>query len=217
MGWLELCAFLGIVFIGSYVQAVTGFAMGMIIVAMVGGLRLMDVPTLAAVASLLTIFNVALALRGQTQHVQRDMFKWLALGQVPAIFVGVQLMLWLDGNTRWLLEFCLGLFITIGGLSMWLKPAPMEAGCRSFADLYYGCCWRGCGRYVFRQRTCARLVWLQSTAAACRHTCNLINLFCSDNKYAHSSSGCPGRPDARDSHHGLDRFASGDCWDVDGA
>ncbi len=98
--------------------------MGMIIVAVVGGLRLLDVPTLAAVISLLTILNVVLALRGQLHEVHRRLFFWLAAGQVPAIFLGLQLMQWLDGNTRWLLEICLGLFITVGGLSMSLKPHP---------------------------------------------------------------------------------------------
>ena len=98
--------------------------MAMLIVAIAGGLRLTDLPTLAAVVSLLTILNVALALRGQTAHIHRRLFTWLALGQVPAIFLGFALMQWLDGHTLWLLEICLGLFITIGGLSMYLKPHP---------------------------------------------------------------------------------------------
>jgi uncharacterized membrane protein YfcA len=119
--WL---GFLLAVFVGSYVQSVAGFAMGMIIVAVVGGLRLLDVPTLSATVSLLTILNVFLALRGQTHYVHKKLFLWLALGQVPAIYLGLLLMTWLDGNTRWLLEICLGLFITVGGLSMSLKPHP---------------------------------------------------------------------------------------------
>ena len=115
-----------IVFIGSYVQAVAGFAMGMILVAVIGGLRLMDVPTLTAVVSLLTMLNVYIALRGQTNLIHRHLFLWLALGQVPAIFFGFQLMHWLDGHTRWLLELALGIFITVGGLSMYLRPHPWD-------------------------------------------------------------------------------------------
>lgn len=98
--------------------------MAMIIVAIGGGLRLMDVPTLAAVVSLMTIVNVSLSLRGHLQHVHRRIFIMLGIGQVPAIFAGLQLMLWLDGSTRWVLELCLGLFITLGGLSMFLRPHP---------------------------------------------------------------------------------------------
>jgi uncharacterized membrane protein YfcA len=124
---LAIAIFLFIVLLGSYVQAVAGFAMGMIIVAVLGGLRVFDVPTLAAIASLLTILNVFLALRGQTQHIHRRLFTWLALGQVPAIFIGLELMQWLDGNTRWVLEICLGLFVTLGSLSMMIRPHPHKA------------------------------------------------------------------------------------------
>jgi len=124
MEFLSWLGFLLAVFVGSYVQSVAGFAMGMIIVAVAGGLRLLDVPTLTAVISLLTILNVCLALRGQTHFVHKQLFTWLALGQVPAIYFGLHLMTWLDGNTRWILELCLGVFITVGGLSMSLKPHP---------------------------------------------------------------------------------------------
>ena len=126
---MELWAWAGFllaVFVGSYVQAVAGFAMGMLIVALAGGLRLMDVPTLSAVISLLTIVNVFLSLRGQTHHVHRQLFFWMALGQLPAIYAGLALLHWLDGQTRWLLEICLGVFITLGGLSMSLKPHPWQ-------------------------------------------------------------------------------------------
>ena len=123
---MTFVAFLLIVFLGSYIQSVAGFAMGMIIVAVVGGMRFMELPTLAAVVSLLTILNVVLALRGQLRMIQRRVFVWLACGQIPAIFVGVQLLDWLDGNTRSTLELCLGVFITVGGLSMLLKPSPWE-------------------------------------------------------------------------------------------
>ena len=126
MEWWSVAGILLAIFVGSYVQAVAGFAMGMIIVAVVGGFRLLDVPTLAAVISLLTIINVVLALRGRTHHVHKRLFAWIALGQVPAIYGGLQLLQWLDGNTRWMLELCLGLFVLVGGLSMMLKPQPWQ-------------------------------------------------------------------------------------------
>ncbi len=138
MGMAAVAGFLAAAFVGSYVQAVAGFAMGMIIVAVVGGLRLMDVPTLAAVISLLTILNVVLALRGRLHEVHRHLFLWLALGQAPAIFLGLHLMQWLDGNTRWLLEVCLGLFITVGGLSMMLRPHPWPHVSGRFATFLTG-------------------------------------------------------------------------------
>ena len=119
-----LVVFGAVVFLGSYVQAVTGFAMGMLIVAVAGGLRLLSIPDLAATTSLLTIINVVLAVWGQTRHVYRPIFIWLALGQIPAILVGFLIMDWMDGRFTWLLEMLLGGFILAGAISMWIKPHP---------------------------------------------------------------------------------------------
>jgi len=41
----SIIIFLFVILFGSYVQSVAGFAMGMTIVAVVGGLRLLDIPT----------------------------------------------------------------------------------------------------------------------------------------------------------------------------
>ena len=41
-------------------------------------------------------------------------------------------MLWLDGSTRWVLEMCLGVFITLGGLSMFLRPHPWPVVSKPF-------------------------------------------------------------------------------------
>lgn len=130
--------FLATVLVGSYIQAVAGFAMAMIIVAVVGGLRLMDVPTLGAVVSLMTILNVTIALRGHAHEIHLRIFFWLGVGQVPAIFLGLYLMLWMDGSTRWLLELCLGVFITVGGLSMFLRAHPWTKASSPFVSCVVG-------------------------------------------------------------------------------
>ena len=118
----SLLLLLLVLLFGSYVQAVAGFALGMIAVAVIGGLRLLDIPTLAAVVSLLSMLNASLSLGGHTQHVHRPMLMWLAIGIVPGLLLGYGLMLYLDGNRLWLLELCLGVFITAGGLSMSIRP-----------------------------------------------------------------------------------------------
>ena len=184
----SLGVFLLIVFIGSYVQAVAGFAMAMLIVAIVGGLRLLDLPTLGAVVSLLTILNVFIALRGHTHEIHMGIFKWLALGQVPAIFVGLQLLHWLDGTTRWVLELCLGLFIMAGGLSMFLRPHPWQQVSGRFQSFSVGG-WRLGGGNVFRQWPGARLVCLQPAAGSSWHSCHIARLFCADHCFTDHSGG----------------------------
>ena len=125
----SLLLILLVLFVGSYVQAVAGFALGMIAVAVIGGLRLLDIPTLAAMVSLLSMLNASLSLGGHTQHVHRPMLMWLAIGIVPGLLLGYGLMLYLDGNRLWVLELCLGVFITVGGLSMTIRPRswPQES------------------------------------------------------------------------------------------
>ncbi len=77
-GWI-LAVFLLSVLVGSYVQAVTGFAMGMIVIAVMVGAHLVDVPLIAAVASLLSLSNVVIALRGQWHHVHLRLFGGVSL------------------------------------------------------------------------------------------------------------------------------------------
>lgn len=123
-GWL---VFLGAVFVGSYVQSVTGFAMGLIVIALVGATGVISLPTLTAAASLITMVNVAVALKGHTRHIDRRIFLWLAAGQLPAIGVGVWVLTWLDRDAEMVLQVLLGLFITLGSLSMMIRPAPLTA------------------------------------------------------------------------------------------
>jgi uncharacterized membrane protein YfcA len=124
---MVITVFLLCVFVATYVQTVTGFAMGMIILAVIGGLRLMDIPTLTAVASLMSLANVVLALRSTAGHIQWNLYLWLSLGQLPGIALGVWCITYLDGEARWLAELLLGSFITLGSLSMMLRPHSKSA------------------------------------------------------------------------------------------
>jgi uncharacterized membrane protein YfcA len=85
-----------------------------------------SLPVLTAAASLITMVNVAVALRGHTAHIDRRIFFWLGLGQIPAIGLGVWLLTELDRDAQWLLELLLGGFITLGSLSMMLRPIPQK-------------------------------------------------------------------------------------------
>ena len=135
-----LIIFLLITLLGSYIQAVAGFAMGMLIVAVAGGLRLVEIETLAAVVSILSLTNAALSLWGQTQHVHWRLFVWLAAGQLPALVLGLYFLDHLGANSRWLLELCLGLFLTMGALGMLLKPKPLQHVSPSWVAWLTGLC-----------------------------------------------------------------------------
>ena len=130
--------FLGAVFAGSYVQSVSGFAMGLIVIAVVGASGIISLPVLTAAASLITVVNVVVALKGHTQHIDKRIFLWLAAGQLPAIWVGVWILTWLDRDAQNILELLLGLFITLGSLSMMLKPRPLAEPSPNWACMTAG-------------------------------------------------------------------------------
>jgi len=119
--------FLAAVLLGAYVQSVTGFAMGMIIIAAVSNLALASVPVITAVVSLLSLVNVLLALRGRHGLVESRLFIPLLLGQLPAVFLGVVLLNSLQVDAERLLRLLLAAFIVLGSLSMMLRPRPLAA------------------------------------------------------------------------------------------
>ena len=65
-----------------------------------------ELETLAAVVSILST-NSVLSLWGQVGQVHWRLFSWLALGQVPALMLGLFFLDQLGANARWALELCL--------------------------------------------------------------------------------------------------------------
>jgi len=121
--WL---VFASAVFIGSYIQSVIGFAMGMIVMAIVGASAVLSIPTLTAAVSIISFLNIVVALKGHIGHVDRVLLKWLVAGQIPAIVSGLWLMTALDREAREILQLMLGVFVAAGSLSMVIRPAPQS-------------------------------------------------------------------------------------------
>ena len=118
--------FVTAVLIGSYVQSLLGFGMGLIIVAVGSLAGQIEFSVLAAAVSLTTLFNIAIALRGHSSNVARPMLMYLVLGQLPAIALGLYLLSHLSNHAVAVLELLLGLFLLIGSLSMVYQPRPLK-------------------------------------------------------------------------------------------
>jgi len=110
------------VLIASYIQGVTGFAMAMLLVAVLGSTRVLDIGVLTATVSLLTLVNIGMSLHGHYHLIQGRVVRWLLLGQIPSVFVGVWLLDFLNGTALALLELLLGIFIVLACLAMLVKP-----------------------------------------------------------------------------------------------
>ena len=124
MDLLALTLFLVCALVGSYVQAITGFAMGLLMIAIMGASGLVSISTVTAAVSIIAFVNVVLSLRGRIGHLHRGLFGWLIAGQVCAIGGGLWLLTILDRNAEQVLGLLLGTFITAGALAMLIRPNP---------------------------------------------------------------------------------------------
>lgn len=122
---LEVWAvFIAAVFIGSYLQSLIGFGMGLIVVAvgsLAGGI---DFNVLTAAVSLFTLFNIVVALKGQGRFIDKPMVFYLAIGQFPAIGIGLVLLHHLSQHAVALLELLLGCFLFTSSVLMVRQPRP---------------------------------------------------------------------------------------------
>lgn len=123
---MTFVVFLLVALLGAFVQTVTGFALGMILIALAAGLQLVSIPVLTATASLLSLANVCIALRTQHKNIRWDFWWLVTLGQVPAIGVGLWLMLYLHDDGVLVLQLLLGVFVLLGSLSM-MRRNPLLA------------------------------------------------------------------------------------------
>ncbi|MEM6707193.1 MAG: sulfite exporter TauE/SafE family protein [Pseudomonadota bacterium] len=116
--------------LASYVQSVAGFALGMIMMAVAGGLDWYPVATLAGLVTLLSLANIGVALRGAWRHVDLALVRPVVTGQVLAIGIGLWLLYAMSSGPVFLLKALLGLFIALGSLALAVRPTPFRSRTR---------------------------------------------------------------------------------------
>ncbi|MBT5230537.1 MAG: sulfite exporter TauE/SafE family protein [Methylococcales bacterium] len=118
--------FLATIAVGSYIQTVTGFAMGLIIMGFITSLGLAPVIFTAAVISVLALINTLLAVHQNHHHINWDILKITSFGLLPGIGLGIWLLDHLSQASTNLLQVILGSVIIIGGILLMLKPHPTK-------------------------------------------------------------------------------------------
>lgn len=109
---------------GTMVQTITGFAMGLIIIGGVTVLGLAEIETTAAIVSLISVVNAFVSLRYSYKYVDRETIKWLAVGMLPMILLGIFILDYLSGESSAVLRKILGVVIVSAGILLMLKPSP---------------------------------------------------------------------------------------------
>jgi hypothetical protein len=130
--------FLVVVVLGALVQTVTGFAMGLIIMAGVALFNITDIAFAAAVVSFISLTNAGVALRYGHRHVDWLFVRRILLGMIPAMALGIALLTYLSEHYYALLKLLLGFVIILAGTSLMLAPAPFGSRSSSLMFTVFG-------------------------------------------------------------------------------
>ncbi len=134
----DMLAFVALAALGSFVQALSGFALGLIVLGSVTLLHLAPIPFTAAVISMLSLINGSWVLLRHPRHIQWRSVIWTATGLIPAVGLGLALLAHLDAELPGLLRRLLGLLILIAGLLLMLRPHPHTSASGRSATLLSG-------------------------------------------------------------------------------
>lgn len=122
----NLLIFLALVAFGATVQTITGFAMGLMIIAGVAALNLTPISFAAAVISLISLLQTLIALRRARKHVNRQFLTWISVGLAPMLILGVFLLDFLSDGFYGVLRTLLGVVIIAAGFMLMVTPQPWE-------------------------------------------------------------------------------------------
>ncbi len=125
----SILAFWTIAAIAAWVQTLTGFALGLILMGATGALGLMPVPQAAAITSLLVVVNAVIVLMQGWRDVDRPALRLIMTGALPALIAGFLLLNWLAGTALGLLQFLLG--VAVAGSAAQLAARPSLRKTRS--------------------------------------------------------------------------------------
>ncbi|WP_449429911.1 TSUP family transporter [Pseudomonas putida] len=110
--------------VGSYLQAFTGFALGIVVLAIAVLTHAASIATVATTITIVALPSIAIALARHWRDIDRASLVLSYIGLVPGTLLG----LWLlgkmaEGHTA-LLQLLLGGLIVAGGIALFLKPRP---------------------------------------------------------------------------------------------
>ncbi len=136
---LILLAELAIIFaLGTYVQTVTGFGLGMIIMGAVTMFGLLPIAFTSVIISLMTFFNGAFAIKGNSKALDKKLVAWTAAGLIPGIAIGLFILHYLSTQMNNILQLLLGAAIIIGASTTLLKPEPSKTVSANWTFLFAG-------------------------------------------------------------------------------
>ena len=115
------------VVIVTAVQTITGFAPGLILVALCTAFGVMSVVDCAAIVSLVSMMNTGLLLRRSYRDLNGGVVIAIMAGLIPTLLLGFY---WLDQVGRdqvSLLRTIIGAMVLVAGMTLMLRPSPYSS------------------------------------------------------------------------------------------
>lgn len=125
--------FMAILAIATYVQTVTGFALGMILIGAVTMFGLVPIAFTSVIVSAVSIFNCCFVLKGEYRTFDYSLVAKTCVGILPGLLIGLYLLDYMSAAFGELLQLLLGLTIIITGVMIVLKPEPFDSGSKGWA------------------------------------------------------------------------------------
>jgi uncharacterized membrane protein YfcA len=124
---VALIEFLCLVGIGSYLQAFTGFALGIFVLGAVVMLQIISLQTTATAINIMTVVSAAVALKGNVPQVNAKLFFRTMVGVLPGVPIGIWLLDTLSTRSTQVLQFALGIVVLVAGATLFVRPRPRSA------------------------------------------------------------------------------------------
>ena len=137
MTLLQHAAYLACVAAACYVQNLTGFAFGLVLLGLAGLTQVAALPDVTNVVSVLVLVNAIGLFRSSRPQFDRDAMVPVMATSLPGVLGGVLLLGWLGDNVVVVLELLLGLtiFVCAGVLLFEAKARPARSSRVSFAGV----------------------------------------------------------------------------------
>lgn len=125
-------------FVAAYMQTLTGFAFGLLLMGAVALTGLIPLPEAAIIVSLLTLANALMVLLKGWREIARGPFLLSLVGAIPLILVGYMLLDLLASSSLAALRLILGLVIIVSSLQLIFRPSPRERLSSNPSFVFFG-------------------------------------------------------------------------------
>lgn len=135
MSFTSHALFVAAVALASYVQNLTGFAFGLVLLGLVGLLHVAPLADVTNVVSILTLVNLAVMLRAGLPAFDWRTFAPTAVASLLGVGLGVALLTWMSDNVVQGLRALLGATIVLAAVLLVAQPRTRKqlSGRASFA------------------------------------------------------------------------------------